>query len=141
MLQYVVIKPLTSSLVFLMERYGVYGYGKVDWTRGYVYITFVNNCSQIWALYILVLFYQATKRHLQPIRPLHKFLCVKSVVFFTWWQSVAIAILIDMEVISATDEYSEEDVATSLQNFLICIEMFFAAVRPRSSAATPHTRK
>ena len=83
-LQYVVIKPCTSILTFAMESNGIYGYGKVDWGAGYVYITFVNNCSQIWALYILVLFYQATKQHLQPIRPLHKFLCVKAVVFFTW---------------------------------------------------------
>ena len=77
-----------SIATFTCEANGVYGYGKVNWRAGYVYITFVNNCSQIWALYILVLFYQATKQHLQPIRPLHKFLCVKAVVFFTWWQSV-----------------------------------------------------
>jgi hypothetical protein len=137
-LQYVVVKPLLSILVFVLESRSVYCYGEIAWSRcGYVYITFVNNCSQIWALYILVLFYQATKAHLQPIRPLHKFMCVKAVIFFTWWQSVAIALLVEWGVVTETATYTEDDIASGLQNLLICVEMFFAALLHR--AAFSHT--
>eukprot|EP01047_Picozoa_sp_COSAG01_P006181 COSAG01_NODE_221_length_21422_cov_48.284294_19_plen_140_part_00 len=119
-LQYVVVKPVLAVLVFVLESRDVYCYGNMDLRGcGYVYITFVNNCSQIWALYILVLFYRATSSHLQPIRPLHKFICVKAVVFFTWWQSVAIATLVSMGLVTETATYTEDDVASGLQNFLI----------------------
>jgi hypothetical protein len=97
-----------------------------------------------------------------------KFLAVKSLVFFTWWQSLGIAILYQMDLIphyhsgaaednngmgsaympmtaeealefdehggNALDssqmgqEWTAEDVAKGLQDYLICIEMFAAAI-------------
>ena len=54
---------------------------------------------QGWALYCLILMFLATREELAPIRPLPKFIVVKIIVFASFWQSVAIAILVSTGVI------------------------------------------
>ena len=95
-----------------------------------VWAALANNVSQLWALYCLVLFYTATRHELAPIRPLSKFLVVKAVVFLSYWQGIAISLAVWLGVIKASDwaAYTAGDVAAGLQEFLICVEMFFAAL-------------
>lgn len=51
-------------------------------------------------------------------------------MFFSYWQSVALAILARLGLIRSAEwsTYDADDVAAGLQNFLICVEMFLAAV-------------
>lgn len=44
-----------------------------------------SSVSLQFAMYCLVLLYQALKEELTPIRPVGKFLCVKLVVFVSFW--------------------------------------------------------
>ncbi len=42
---------------------------------------------QLHALYCLIYFYYSTKTVLAPIKPVGKFLAIKMIVFFTFWQA------------------------------------------------------
>lgn len=62
----------------------VYGEDEYRVDAAFPYIVFINNVSQFIAMYCLVLFYKANKAELGPMQPLGKFLCIKSVVFFSF---------------------------------------------------------
>jgi Organic solute transporter Ostalpha len=140
-LQYVLIKALCAVATALLEWKGWYREGQFHYAAGYTYICFITNLSQCWALYCLIFFYYATKTELSPIRPVGKFLSVKALVFFTWWQAVFVTSLCQMQVIPAYKladrDMSPEDVAKGIQDYLICIEMFAAAIA--HSVVFPHS--
>ncbi|XP_078683210.1 transmembrane protein 184C-like [Branchiostoma floridae x Branchiostoma belcheri] len=131
-ISYSVVRPITTIIALICELSGVYHEGDFGWDSAWTYVVIINNISQVWALYCLVLFYHAMKEELAPISPFGKFLCVKMVVFFSFWQAVAIALLVKVGVINEKNTWDFRDgvdsVANGLQDFLICIEMFIAAV-------------
>lgn len=138
-LQYVLLKFLCAVLVLILEYYGLYKEGDFSPRGGYLYICIITNTSQCWALYCLIFFYYATKTELAAIRPVGKFLSVKALVFFTWWQSVFISVLYQFDMIPhyQYEDWTPEDVAKAFQDYLICIEMFLAAVV--HTIVFPHT--
>lgn len=136
-LQFCVVKPLMTVLTIVLESYGKYSDG--DWSprSGYLYVTIVYNFSVSLSLLALVLFYHATRDMLKPFDPVLKFFTVKSVIFLSFWQGVLLAILEWSDVIEEFNYINPGTISAGYQNFLICIEMFFAAIALRF--AFPYT--
>jgi len=86
-LQFVLIKPLTSIVEIVLHKYDLCEDGVLKLKNGYFWISLINNISVTISLYSLVLFYKATHDRLQPFKPFFKFVCVKSILFFSYWQS------------------------------------------------------
>ena len=130
-LQYVVLKVVLTFITMILETTGTYGAGEFTFAKGYIYIAFVGNISQMWALYVLIKLYFAVEADLvSPVnwKPVGKFLCVKGVVFFTWWQGVFIAFLQSQGLIRQRGDWDSDDIANGLQDYLICVEMLFFAI-------------
>lgn len=153
-----------AVLTLLLMMMGKYEDGDWSLNQGYIYITMVYNFSVSLALYGLFLFYTATRDLLHPYSPVLKFLTVKSVIFLSFWQGkgenealksdhVLGFLLAVLGATSAIDPVYNPDgteaigrgaVAAGYQNFLICVEMFFAAIALRfafgvSAYADAHT--
>ncbi|XP_075055084.1 transmembrane protein 184C isoform X2 [Mixophyes fleayi] len=130
-LQYTVVRPVTTIIALICQLSGIYGEGEFSLTNAWTYLVIINNASQLFAMYCLVLFYKVLKEELNPIQPVGKFFCVKMVVFVSFWQAVLIALMVKVGIISEKhvwDWKSVKDVATGLQDFVICVEMFLAAI-------------
>ncbi|XP_068151450.1 transmembrane protein 184C [Drosophila tropicalis] len=129
-LQYTVVRPITTFISVICELCGVYGEGEFAGNVAFPYIIVINNISQFVAMYCLVLFYRANRDDLRPMKPFPKFLCIKAVVFFSFFQGVILNMLVYYGIIKDIfgSEVVNADLASILQNFLICIEMFIAAV-------------
>jgi len=131
-LQYVVVKTVMTLLTtFVFLPSGWYGEGTFSWNSAYVYITTILNISVMYALYCLVKLFHAVKSDLRsPVNwhPVGKFLCVKGVIFFTWWQGVGIYFLRSHGFIGDVGSWSGDDVAGGIIDYLVCVEMVFFAV-------------
>jgi len=132
-LQYVVMKTVTTLLTtFVLLPSGYYGEGTFTYHSAYIYITAILNISVMYALYCLVKLFHAVKSDLRsPVNwhPVGKFLCVKGVVFFTWWQGVGINFLRWHGVIpDQVGSWSGDEVAGGIIDYLVCVEMVFFSI-------------
>ncbi|XP_051686525.2 transmembrane protein 184A isoform X5 [Oryctolagus cuniculus] len=135
-LQFCIIKPIMALTTIVLQAFGRYHDGDFNVRSGYLYVTLVYNASVSLALYALFLFYFATRELLQPFEPVLKFVTIKAVIFLSFWQGVLLALL---ERCGAFPEAQTVDgstvgagtLAAGYQNFLLCIEMLFAAVALR----------
>jgi len=129
-LQYTIVKPFCTLLACILNAINdkYYNDGSFSPTSAYLYIVVIINISVSVSLYCLVLFYQVSKSFLKPYSPLLKFLSIKAVVFFSFWQSTLIAILNELKLIPSIGSWDVEQVATGINNLLICVEMFFLCI-------------
>ncbi|XP_077407390.1 transmembrane protein 184ba isoform X2 [Vanacampus margaritifer] len=131
-LQFCVVKPLMATITVILQAYGKYKDGDFNVASGYLYVTIVCNISVSLSLYALFLFYFATRNLLSPYGPILKFFMVKSVIFLSFWQGVFLAVMEKCGAIpqinSVEVSVGEGTVAAGYQDFIICVEMFFAAL-------------
>jgi len=129
--QFMVLRPILSVLSVLLQVFELYD------TFSF-YINIVLNFSVTLAVYALMLFYHAFAEELSEHRPLAKFLCIKGVVFFAFWQGVVLEILVWMGIVHEGHWYTTLQVSYAIQNFLVCVEMGLIFAGAHAYAFSPH---
>ena len=159
-MQFVFLRPLLTTALFVLKKLHYHGPmfgpgspfdhsdndddildggssgggGMLDYRSPQFYIIILENVSVFLAFSGLLNFYHAVHEDLSWCRPFPKFLCIKGVVFMTFWQGLVISLLANTtEILSSggealstgdgDDEGQVETWAKQAQNFLICIEM------------------
>mmetsp|Transcript_18137 Transcript_18137/g.39204 ORF Transcript_18137/g.39204 Transcript_18137/m.39204 type:complete len:541 (-) Transcript_18137:332-1954(-) len=146
-MQFVFLRPMLTAALFVLKKVDYHGPmfgpvlgdsgrggGMMDYRSPQFYIIILENISVFLAFSGLLNFYHAVQEDLSWCRPFPKFLCIKGVVFMTFWQGVTISLLASTtdllsgggETVSTGDGDDNDQVETyakQAQNFLICLEM------------------
>jgi len=128
-LQYAWWKPVLSVATVIMKATGTFHEGVISWTSGYLWTSIIYNVSICWSLYDLALFWVCMSTDLKPFRPMPKFLCIKGIIFASWWQGFFLSILVWLGAIpSYGGGYTADNLAAAIQDALICFEMPLFAI-------------
>ena len=126
--QYVVVRFISTILSTFLFSLGLYEEGKFSLSQPFVWMTAINFVSQSWALYSLFLFFLCAHKELHGMRPFSKFLCMKLIIFFSWWQALCIGILVRVGRINQGYGHSAQEIAVFMRCTVISAEMIVAAV-------------
>lgn len=128
-LQYALLKPIMGISSIIMKATGTYQEGYIGVSSGYFWESIIYNISVSVSLYSLGLFWVCMHDDLKPFRPVPKFLCVKLIIFASYWQGLTLSILVWLGAIpDDVKGYTPDNLAAAIQDALICIEMPIFAV-------------
>lgn len=141
------VKPILAIVTLILKALGKYNEGDLAAKSGYLYVSIVYNFSICLSLYCLAMFWMCISEDLKPFRcaaqshhfrawdtdpvgrPMPKFLCVKGILFFSFWQSIGISILVAAGAIHRLGPYTDnERISVGLTDMLICFEMPLFAI-------------
>jgi hypothetical protein len=121
--QFVIVRPVVSILIVILELLG--------WYEGAItrICSIILNISVSLAMYSLILIYHVFHNELIPRKPLAKILCIKGVVFFSFWQGVVLQLLASTGVITSDHIWLEiNQIEEAYQNLFVCVEMVMFAI-------------
>ena len=118
-----------SASIIALKLTGTYQEGYIGLTSGYLWTGVFYNVSITLSLYALALFWVCMSEDLQPFRPVPKFLCIKLIIFASYWQGFFLSILQKLGAISNNvPGYTADNLAAAIQDALICCEMPIFAI-------------
>jgi len=138
-----VYKSIGNIIQYLYVMMFVFAANVLIWTEereilkwGVHYVRYVRplpnifkSLSAMFALYNLGVFYHELHEELAGMNAVWKFLSIKGIVFFTFWQGVVISIFVALDVVPDQREdpvdhlWSQTEIADGIRNLLLCVEM------------------
>lgn len=114
----------------ILKFAGKYEDGKFATDNGYTYISFLYNLSVFISLYSLGLLWSCLSFDLASFRVTSKFLCIKGIIFFSFWQSLVFSFMVSpLHWITSLGPVQDPDyISLALQDASVCFEMVIFAL-------------
>ncbi|KAK0521170.1 hypothetical protein OC842_006868 [Tilletia horrida] len=127
-LQYVQIKPVLAIATIATKLTGTYHEGKLG-LNYYTLEQIIYNFSVFLSLYCLAMFWSCLSPDLASFRVTPKFICIKGIIFFSFWQGLAVSIVVALGLITRIGPVADPQyLSIAITDILICLEMPFFAI-------------
>ncbi|KAI9788539.1 MAG: hypothetical protein M1833_002912 [Piccolia ochrophora] len=121
--QYCFIRVFMTIVSVSSQTAGRYCEASLHPAFAHVWVMVFVASSVTVAMYCLIQFYVQLKDELAAHRPLFKVVCIKLVIFFSFWQSITISFLTSTGMISPGARINYADYKVGIPNMLLVIEM------------------
>merc|ERR1719326_1071486 len=68
------------------------------------------------------------EKNFKLFKGMNKLICIKTIVFFMFWQGLLIGELVKLGFISYSDEFSVDEVVDAISGSLVSVEIMFIAI-------------
>ncbi|KPI83509.1 hypothetical protein ABL78_7452 [Leptomonas seymouri] len=133
-LQCALVKPVVSFIAMVAHPLGIYNEDNFKLNNVRTYTCIIVNISLTMALYYLVLFEIECEKELHYAKTFLKFLCVKSIIFFSYWQSVAVSVAASAKIVCLGGTEADRELNSAIiQDLLMCFELLPVAFLHRAA--------
>ncbi|KAF2862450.1 DUF300-domain-containing protein [Piedraia hortae CBS 480.64] len=127
--QYCFVRVFFTIVAVLAESQGRYCEESLSPAFAHVWVTAFEATSVTIAMYCLIQFYMQLKDDLSEHKPFLKVVCIKLVIFFSFWQTIAISLLSSSHgPLQPTKKLGYQDIKVGIPSVLLCIEMAIFAI-------------
>ncbi|OJJ43606.1 hypothetical protein ASPZODRAFT_73827 [Penicilliopsis zonata CBS 506.65] len=126
--QYCFLRVAMTIIAVVAQYYQLYCEDSDDPAFAHVWVLIIESIAVTIAMYCLIQFYVQIKNDIARYRPFLKLLCIKLVIFLSFWQSTIIDFLTSSGVVKSSAKVHLQDWNVALPNLLIAIEMSFFAL-------------
>lgn len=150
MFQYCLIRVMMTITSVVSQEFGVYCEASLSPVFAHVWVTAIECVSVSIAMFCLIQFYLQLRTDLAEHKPFLKVLCIKLVIFFSFWQTVSLGMCAGREEsaelllnfaqilisllssgsgpLQPTDKIAYQDIKVGIPSVMLCIEMAIFSV-------------
>ncbi|KAF2100934.1 DUF300-domain-containing protein, partial [Rhizodiscina lignyota] len=127
--QYCAIRVIFTFVSLITQFLGRYCEPSLSPAFAHIWATVFEGVAVSFAMYFLIQFYFQLRTDLAPYKPFMKILCIKLVIFFSFWQTFLIGFLVGSHgPLQPTKHIAYPDLNTGVPSMLLCIEMACFAI-------------
>ncbi|KAK4507406.1 hypothetical protein PRZ48_001141 [Zasmidium cellare] len=124
--------PLTELVALIIleatQAAGRYCVQSLNPKYGHIWYTIIQSIGVGACVLAILRFHGHMKNRMKVRRGLAKLVCFKLIVFLRFIQSTVFSILLDHNVIKASDTFTYDDILYGLENCITCVEMAILAI-------------